>query len=325
LGGNKISNTPHQLLLCCDPIYTFLIIVIIIIPVDYGNYKFIFLYTLLGVNTMNILHFGTAGTPISSQGTDSISGVKRVRELGLSCMEMEFVRGVKMGVETADKIGRTAKEQDVILSIHAPYYINLNSRELSKVEASYRHILNSARIGAVMGATGVVFHPAYYHNDVHDAVYGIVKTHLLEIVRQLGEEGVDILLRPETTGKTAQFGTLTEIIKMSSELEGVLPCIDFAHLHAREGAYNSYKEFCQILDMIEDHLGKEELNNMHIHISGIEYGPKGEKKHLVLDQSDMDYHGLIRAWKEYNIKGTVISESPNIEEDALKLCALYQE
>ncbi|MCL7413226.1 MAG: TIM barrel protein [ANME-2 cluster archaeon] len=274
---------------------------------------------------MKTLRFGTAGTPITSPSRNSISGVQRLHELGLHCMEVEFVRGVKMGTETAEKVGKTAAKNDIVLSVHAPYYINLNSRELDKVEASRKRILDSARISAVFRARGVVFHPAYYHNDTSDTVYGIVKTHLLEMAGQLEEEGIDILLRPETTGKSSQFGTLTELLEMSAELEGVMPCYDFSHMHAREGTLNSYEEFCGILDTVEDCLGREGLDSMHIHVSGIEYGPKGEINHLALEDSDMDYRGLVRAWKEYNIRGTVICESPNLEEDALLLQGVYSE
>lgn len=272
-----------------------------------------------------MLRFGTAGTPISASKRDTLSGVKRVREIGLDCMEVEFVRGVRMGAETAKKVGQAAIEMDVALSVHAPYYINLNSRETEKVDASRKRILDSVRIGNIFKARGVVFHPAFYHGDSSDTVYGIVKTHLLEMAAQLEDEGIDVLLRPETTGKASQFGTLTELLEMSAELEGVMPCLDFSHMHAREGAMNSYEEFCQILDMVEGYLGREGLDNMHIHVSGIEYGPKGEKKHLVLEESDMDYHGLVRAWKEYDIKGIVICESPNLEGDALLLQKVYRE
>jgi len=271
-----------------------------------------------------MLRFGTAGTPISASKRDTRSGVKRIREIGLDCMEVEFVRGVRMGVETAGKVGQAAIETDVALSVHAPYYINLNSRETEKVDASRKRILDSARIGNIFGAGCVVFHPAYYLEDSSGMVYGIVKTHLLEMTAQLEDEGIDVLLRPETTGKGSQFGTLTELLEMSAELEGVMPCLDFSHMHAREGAMNSYEEFCQILNRVEDYLGREGLDNIHVHVSGIEYGPKGEKKHLVLEESDMDYQGLVRAWKEYDINGTVICESPNLEEDALLLQDIYR-
>lgn len=271
-----------------------------------------------------MLRFGTAGTPISTPTRDTLSGVERVRKMGLDCMEVEFVRGVKMGAETAAEVGRTAAGLDVALSVHAPYYINLNSREMDKVEASRKRIMDSAHIGSIFNAGGVVFHPAFYHEDSHDTVYGIVKTHLVEMAGQLDDEGVDILLRPETTGKASQFGSLKELLEMSAEIEGVMPCFDFSHMHAREGALNSYEEFCDILGLAEDYLGREGLDNVHIHVSGIEYGPKGEKKHLVLEESDMDYQGLLRAWKEYDIKGTVICESPNLEGDALLLQGVYR-
>ena len=239
-------------------------------------------------------------------------------------MEVEFVRGVKMGVDTAINVGTAAKNLDVRLSVHAPYYVNLNSRERAKVEASRKRILDSARIGAKCGATDVVFHPAFYHTDPPDRVYGIVKIHLLEMANQLEKEGIEIVLRPETTGKTSQFGTLQELLELSAEIDGVQPCCDFAHLHAREGTMNSYEEFCHILDSIEDYLGKDGLDTMHIHVSGIEYGPKGEKNHLILKESDMNVNGLVRAWKDYAIKGTVICESPNLEGDALLLQDLYR-
>ncbi|HUV81505.1 MAG TPA: TIM barrel protein [archaeon] len=273
---------------------------------------------------MNRLRFGTAGLPISTINRNSISGVSRIRGLGLSCMEVEFVRGVKMGDETASEVGEVAEKKDVALSVHAPYYINLNSREIEKVKASKKRILDSARIGAIFGGRSVVFHPAFYHTDPQDMVYGIVKTHMIEMVDQLEDAGIKIMLRPETTGKSSQFGSLTELLEMSAEIEGIMPCYDFAHLHAREGELNSYEEFCVILDMIEEYLGREGLDNMHIHVSGIEYGPKGEKNHLVLQESDLDYEGLVRAWKDYDVKGTLICESPNLEEDALLLQELYQ-
>lgn len=272
---------------------------------------------------MDTLRFGTAGIPISAQGRDSNSGILRVHELGLGCMEVEFVRGIKMGNRTAEALGRTAKEQDVVLSVHAPYYINLNSRDGEKVSASRKRIIDSSRLGAAMCARNVVFHPGFYHSDPIGTVYGIIKTHLMEITDQLHVEGIDIILRPETTGRTSQFGTLTEILELSNEVESVLPCIDFSHLHAREGKLNSYPEFCSILDAVESHLGREGLDDMHIHISGIGYGRSGEKHHLILEESDMDTAGLIRAMKDYDIKGTLICESPNIEGDALLLQGLY--
>ena len=112
---------------------------------------------------------------------------------------------------------------------------------------------------------------------------------------------------------------------MSSEIEQVLPCIDFAHLHARSnGKYNTLNEFREIFEKTEKNLGKKALENMHIHMSGIRYSEKGERNHLELKDSDMNYKDLIKIFKEFKIKGVVVSESPNIEKDALLMKRIYE-
>jgi deoxyribonuclease-4 len=202
--------------------------------------------------------------------------------------------------------------------------VNLNARENEKVDASKERILKAAYISSFFNGEGVVFHPAFYLGDDPSKVYITVKRNLEEIAKRLREEEIKVLLRPETTGKATQFGTLDEILRLSNEVDGVAPCIDFAHLHARTGKINSHQEFIDVLDQIEDKLGKEGLENMHIHISGIEYGNRGEKKHLNLEESDIHYIELIRALKIRKVKGVVICESPNLEEDALLLKNTYE-
>jgi deoxyribonuclease-4 len=154
-----------------------------------------------------------------------------------------------------------------------------------------------------------------------ETVYKIVKENFKQVLKTLKNEGIaDVWLRPETTGKETQWGDLDECIKLSQELDNVLPCIDFAHLHARyNGTNNTREEFRQIMKKIEKGLGKNGLNNMHIQISGINYGPKGEKNHLNLKQSDLKYKELLKVLKEFKIKGVIVDESPNVEGDALLL------
>ncbi|MGP8320812.1 MAG: TIM barrel protein [Methanosarcinaceae archaeon] len=266
------------------------------------------------------LLFGTAGTPISTKKRSSAEGIKRVRELGLGCMELEFVRGVRMGEGTAQVVRDFARAEDVALSVHAPYYINLNSKEQEKIDASVERIYQSARIGALCGAESIVFHPAFYHKDISEKVFTRVADLLGNLAMRLNDEGINAVLRPETTGKPSQFGNLDELLRLSSELEGVMLCIDFSHLHARSvGAENSYDEFVSILGKVEDTLGREGLFDMHIHVSGIEYGRKGEKKHLNLSESDFKYVELMRAFSDFGVKGLLICESPDIEGDALLL------
>jgi len=104
-----------------------------------------------------------------------------------------------------------------------------------------------------------------------------------------------------------------------------MPCIDFAHFHARtNGKYNTYKEFASILEAIEKKLGRKGIDNMHMHITGIAYGPKGEKNHLTLEESDLKYQELLKALKDFKVKGIAISESPNIEGDALLMQKTYE-
>jgi deoxyribonuclease-4 len=269
-----------------------------------------------------VLIFGTAGTPISSSGTDSLSGIKRVHELGLGCMELEFVHGVKMKEETARKVNNLAKDLDVKLSVHAPYYINLNGEGETRLKSMER-ILNSARIGDICGARSVVVHAGFIQKDTREAAYEKIKNELIQIREQMDIEGLSIALRTETMGRMSQFGTLGEVLAIT-EVAGVLPCIDFSHLHAVTGKNNSPEEFAKILSSIEDKLGREGLNNMHIHVSGIEYSAKGEKRHLELAESDFNYRELVQAFLDFNIQGMVICESPNLEVDALKLKKEYE-
>lgn len=278
-----------------------------------------------GVRVFNKLHFGTAGIPLSTLRKTSAEGIKRVRELGLEAMELEFVRGVKMSRASASEIRTIAGEMGVVLTVHAPYYINLNSRDQAKLRASIDRILDSARIGSEAGAFSVVFHPAYYGSDTPQETYSRVRDALKYIVKTLRDEGIEIWIRPETMGGLAEFGDLEEVISLSEELEMVLPAIDFAHLHARSlGKYNTYEEVAGVLGEIERRLGREALESMHIHISGIEYGKKGEIKHLNLEESDLNYVEILRALKDFRVKGVVISESPNIEEDAILMKKKYE-
>ncbi len=272
------------------------------------------------------LRFGTAGIPISTPKRSTIDGIQRVRELGLDAMELEFVRGVNMKPELAKKVKYVAKKHDVLLTAHAPYYINLNAAEKGKVEASKNRIVQSAERLYDAGGWSVVFHAGYYLKQPVDSVYQRILNELRNIEQRLMDRGVEVWIRPELTGKQTQFGDLKEIVKLSEELEMVLPTIDFAHAHARNaGKCNTTEEWREMLAFMEDRLGRKALDNMHIHMSGIEYTAKGEKRHLPLGESDMNWEDLLRVLKEFRVKGVVISESPNIEKDALLMKKRYEE
>lgn len=273
------------------------------------------------------LHFGTAGIPNSTRRKTTIEGIKRVSELNLNAMEIEFVRGIKMSIETAEEVRNTARQLNILLTVHAPYYINLNSSDPSKVQASIQRIIESARVGYAAGAWSVVFHSGYYGEFTHEESYKSVKEALKKVISALKDMGIEIWIRPEVMGGVSEIGTIEEVVRLSEELNDyVLPCIDFAHLHARtNGKFNTYNEFVSVLETIENRLGREALNNMHIHVSGIEYGEKGEIKHLNLNESDFNVKDLMKALKDFNVKGVVISESPNLEDDAILMKNIYEE
>lgn len=272
---------------------------------------------------MDRLYFGTGGTPHSARTRTSVDGIKRIAELELGCMELEFVHGVNMGEDNALLIRETAARTGIKLTAHAPYYINFNAHEPEKIRASQKRLLQTARIASLCGAESIALHTAFYLGDTPEKTYVTAKKYLDETLSQLKEENNRVWIRPEVMGKGTQFGTIEEILTLSRELENVAPCIDFAHLHARTGRFNSYIEFASVLEQLTEQGGRAMLNNMHIHLSGIAYSEKGERKHLNLVDSDLHYIELLQALEDYKAGGLVICESPNLEEDAQTLQVAY--
>jgi deoxyribonuclease IV len=269
--------------------------------------------------------FGTAGIPLSTSERNTENGIAKVRELNLDCMELEFVRSINISKEKAPEIKKISQDKNIFLTCHAPYFINLNAVEPQKQHASIYRIEKSAEILNMCGGWSVCFHPGFYLKQEPVKVCGTIKQKIKEIVKKLQDNGNEVWVRPETTGKETQFGSYKELLKLSSEIEQVMPVFDFSHIHARSaGSYNTYDEFKEILEETEKHLGKYGLDNMHIHVSGINYTEKGERNHLVLEESDMNYKDLLKVLKEFDAKGCVVSESPNIEEDALLMKKYYE-
>lgn len=274
---------------------------------------------------MDRLRFGTAGIPLSSPVSGTENGIRHVHKLGLSAFELEFVRSINITKDRAPEVNKAAKESDVALTCHAPYFINLNSADKAKLHASVGRIVDSAKIAWFCGAWSITFHAGFYMKDEPGKVYATIKQELLHIAEKLKHDGIGIWIRPETTGKATQFGSLDEILKLSQEVDHVMPCIDFSHLHARSaGKLNSYDEYSDILGKVEKALGKEGLGNMHIHTSGIAYSEKGERNHLNLEESDMQWKALLKALKDFKARGVLICESPSIEGDALLMQKEYE-
>jgi len=265
---------------------------------------------------MGSMLFGTAGIPISTKKRDSASGIARVKELGLGAMELEFVRGVNMGESTAKLVGKAAQKEGVVLRVHAPYYINLNSAEKAKLETSRKRIMDSARIGEIAGAKIVTFHPAYFQKQDKKKVLEKVINEIANMAKEIRENKWKIVLAPETTGKGSQVGSLQETLEISRKAKGVLPMVDWSHLHARDnGRFKKKQDFFDAVEEIPAKYRKD----LQMHVSGIRFGEKGERNHLDLEEkgNSFNYKWLLETLHEKKVSGCIISESPNIEEDAL--------
>lgn len=270
---------------------------------------------------MDALLFGISGLPHGDGGQKFTyaTAIPYLRGLGLDAMELPFVRSVNVTEKNRDAILRSKRENDFYLSAHASYYINLNAASTDKQEASLDRIRQGARALAMVDGRRLVFHPGFYLGQPPEEVYAAIRDNL----RQLPDMGIEYRL--ETTGKGTQFGTLEELLRLSRDVPTCKPCIDFSHIHARgNGALRRTADFGKVLRAVADALGPEALGDMHIHISGIEYGPKGEKRHLGLRESDFNYKACLRALRDYAVKGCVICEDSLLEDDARLLQKTYR-
>lgn len=266
--------------------------------------------------------FGTVGSPISTPAKPggSVGAVLRIAELGLDALELGWVQAVKVSEETCHAIRETAQKYRISISVHAPYFINLNADE-HEWPKSRKRLMDAAYYGYLAGATDIVFHPGSYFGKSPELVLPIAIERLQDCVNELRAAGNPVILRPETMGKSALLGSVSDVLEMSKSISGVLPCLDFAHLHARagDGSMNSFDEWIVLLNGYAKQLGKNALSNLHIHISGISYSPKGEQKHLEISKSDLNLDALFDALRQLNCSGRILCESPTLENDALIL------
>ncbi len=266
------------------------------------------------------LIFGTVGSPLSTpkKPGGTVGGVRRLAELGLGALELAWVRSVRVTEAKCAEIKAAAQDCGLALSVHAPYFINLNGSD-DEWPRSRKRLMDAAHYGHLAGATDIIFHPGSYFGAEPSAVLEVAIPRLRQCVADLRAADNPVRLRPETMGKSAMLGSLDDALVMSEQIDGVEPCLDFAHLHARpgDGSVNSYAEWQAMLKLVKKRLGAGALKRLHIHLSGIEYGPKGEKHHLPLKESDLKYRELFKVLHEAGAAGRVLCESPKMEDDAL--------
>jgi len=243
--------------------------------------------------------------PAGSGGLGNLRGIETVSKKKLQAMEIEFTYGVNMSDDVAKKIGLLAKELDISLSVHAPYYINLASKEKAKVSASKKRILDSSKKAYYLNARYVVFHAGFYQGQSKEETYETIKHEIEDLMRIIRKNKWNVELAPETTGKPSQFGDLDELLRLRADT-GCHLCVDFAHILARTGRIDYDSIFKKL----------EGLKHIHAHFSGIEYTKKGERRHTITKPKDI--RTLLQHITKRGLDITIINESPSPLSDSLK-------
>ena len=226
-------------------------------------------------------------------------------KLGFQACELAFTHGVYIKhEEDALRIGKKAKSLGISLSIHAPYYVNLNSAEEEKIVATKKRILACCEIGELLGVKTVVFHPGYYGKSSKDDTYRAIKNGILYIMKTIKKKGWKIEIAPETMGKVNVFGSVEEISRLVKDT-GCSFCIDFAHILARDKKV----DFEKLKKLFPD-------KKWHCHFSGIVYGEKGEKHHKSTEKKE--WEDLLRNLKKTlsDKEFVIVNESPTLVEDS---------
>lgn len=262
-----------------------------------------------------VIHLGCGGKPHGGPGGPLENSFAYLKSLGLDASEVQFTYGVYLDEEGAKRLGEAAKEHKMKMSVHAPYYINLGSKDDKVIERSRERILESARIGAIFGARVVVFHSGFYSTT---GSAKRISSEILELADQ-----TETKLAPETMGNMSKFGRLEEVLELSKH-KNVVPCVDWCHLHALE-QFKTEADFETVLETIGKKLGKKEVGSLHCHFSGVDYGQKGEKSHLPISAGEPDFALLAGVLKKRMPEDmTIICESPELERDSVRMAAMLR-
>ncbi|MDR1954939.1 MAG: TIM barrel protein [Candidatus Methanoplasma sp.] len=258
------------------------------------------------------MRFGPAGYP--SEGKTPEGALKYTKGLGLDALEVEFVRGARIAPERARAVGDRAKDLDIRLSCHAPYFISFNSDDQETREKSIGWVMDTMRAAHELGAYIIVIHAASYGKSPDTALSSVIEG-LLKCKEKMDDAGIkDVILGVETMGKKGQFGTLKEISKVMENVDGVRPVLDVAHVHARDvGCIRTKEDMGRLVDEFFPLCG----DIAHFHISCIKYGDRGEISHLPLSTKDPDMQFLADVLADSEQDCTFICESPLIAEDAV--------
>jgi len=272
-----------------------------------------------------MLQFAVAGSPHSTPSPGgTVGGLLQAKKLGITAMEIEWVQNVPKSIERMAEIRETAETLGITLTVHAPYFVNLNSPDKAKLAASKRRVLDALSMAELCGARSVCVHAAFNLGLPPEKVFDNVHRATEDIMKHKRALFPHVNLAYETMGKPTQFGTLEDVLKVSKEF-GNYPCVDPAHMHAREnGKVNSREEWNDMFDLYQKYLGAKSLKQVHMHFSGIAYTAKGERMHLPLERSDAQWEDFLKVLKKRKTEGVVVCESPLLEKDTLLMQKFFE-
>lgn len=277
----------------------------------------------------NKIRFGPAGNPLGFNG-QTVEVCDFIRGIGLDAYEYQATYGVKIKKQSGLKLGENALTNDIKVSMHAPYYINLSAQKEDVLERSIERLVQSARAAEWIGAYRIVFHPGFYTKYTPLQALNRCKWAIIELLEKLNSLGIKkFTFAPETTGKRSQLGSLDEIIDICQSFDHFSPTIDFAHVHARgRGCIGGFDDYHRILGKLEDGIGEigSKQEALHCHFTRIEYTDSGERKHHVLMETEYGppLEPLLEVLAECGWDATIICETPFLEKDALLMKQNYQ-
>lgn len=270
-------------------------------------------------NGENFYNLGLSGAKDSA---------KYVKDLGLDCFEYSFGRGITLSPKTAEETGLAFYNNGIELSLHAPYFINFATVEEDKELNSYNYVINSLKYAKIMGAKRVVFHPSTQGKLDRQSAVDLTHKRLTKLADLIVENNLDdLIVCPETMGKSKQIGTVEEIARFCTIAPFFVPAIDFGHVNSREnGSLNTVEDFEKVLTVTGDIIGKQKLDKLHVHFSKIMYGDKGEIKHLTFEDNvyGPNFAPLAKALKNKGVEPFIICESAGTQDiDAKQMKDIY--
>ncbi|HVL49471.1 MAG TPA: TIM barrel protein [Candidatus Thermoplasmatota archaeon] len=261
-----------------------------------------------------MIYLGPAGVPLSCKGRTTLEGVQHVQELGLNAMEIQFVRGIRMDEEYALEVGELAKQLGVRLSVHAPYYTNICADDPKTIEKSMDKIAMSGYFADILKADTVVCHAGFYTTMGKEETYEKAVESATMLRDYFHDNKFSCRLGIEVMGKQQTFGELDQIVSLCQDVEGIIPVLDFSHIHARSnGGLKTKEDFEKVFDKVEP-LG---LDHLHAYFTGVKYSNFNELNHVPIKKGDLDFNPLVEVILDRALDITVISNSPIVEHDAM--------